>query len=127
LGTYAGAATVAAQSPALRWLEVGVRAGQEFRVGPRTDLVPLVEVAAAAVRVSSAASVDEVAGQSESWSARAGVQLRLEQRLGSRAFVGVGPDVGWVLRPVPIRDASGEKHELGGMWLGLGAELILGP
>lgn len=127
LGAYAGAASVAAESPAMRWLEVGLRAGHGFRLGPSTDLVLGAEAAAAAVRVHSVPKVDDVAGQSDTWSARAGAQLRLEQRLGSRAFLGVGPDLGAVLRPVPIRDAADESHSLGGLWLGLGVELALSP
>ncbi len=127
LAAYTGQASDIEVAPGWRWLEVGLRGGHGFRVGEQTDLTLGAEVAAAAVRVTEVPSVDDVSGQSDTWSARAGLNLRLEQRVGSKAFLAAGPDVGVVLRPVPVLDTVGDKQSLGGIWLGLGAELALSP
>ncbi len=127
LGAYTGQASDIDGSPGWRWLEAGLRGGHGFRLGEQTDLAVGAEVAAAAVRVTEVPSVDGVSGQSDTWSARAGLNLRFEQRVGSKAFLAMGPDLGVALRPVPVVDALGDKQSLGGVWLGLGAELALSP
>ncbi|MEZ4221880.1 MAG: hypothetical protein R3B13_13185 [Polyangiaceae bacterium] len=127
LAAYAGELTAPRDKPTFRWLEASLRAGQGLRVGERTDLVLEAEGAAALVRVSGARSVDDIKGQADSWSARGGVRLHLEQRLAQRFSLSVGPDVGIVLRRVPYVDDSGTRQRLGGIWIGVGAAVNLEP
>ena len=72
VAAYSGQARDVEASPGWRWLEVGLRAGHGLRVGEQMDLTLGAEVAAAAVRVTEVPMVDDVSGQSDTWSARAG-------------------------------------------------------
>lgn len=116
-----------AGSPSLRWLELELAPAQSFRVAPTADLALGVSVGAAAVHVNGVPSVDDVSGQADTWSARAGAFALLEAKLGSGVFLSAGPEAGAVLRRIPYVDAEGERQRLGGLWLGARAAIVIDP
>lgn len=113
-----GAAWLAGDSsrlagPSLRWLEAGLSASQGFALSPTVELHAGAAVAASSVH---AAATDD-------WSARAGLEARIELALGRHLSLAVGPDVGAMLHAV--HDDSG--HRLAGLWLGAGVAVRLLP
>jgi hypothetical protein len=124
---WLGGAAPAAESPHVQWLEL--RLGPAYTFLPETPLRVGVglELAAAVVHIGGVREVDAIPGQSATWSARAALALRLEPRLGDRVFATFGPSLGVVLRPMPVADAAGERHELGGVWIGVAAGAVLDP
>lgn len=111
---------------AWRQLEVGIRAGQALRLGPRTELALSGQATAGTVQFLGATAVDEVAGQHTSWTSRAALGARVEHKVGQRAWLSAGPELGLMLRRVPMRDAAGEQHRVGGLMLGVNVGLALG-
>ncbi len=120
-----GAAEAAHGSPKLRWLELELAPAQALRVAPTMDVVFGVSAAAAAVHVNGVPSVDDVSGEADTWSARAGVFALLEAKLSRGVFFSAGPEAGAVLRRVPFVDSAGDRMRLGGLWLGARASIAL--
>jgi hypothetical protein len=116
-----------AGSPSVRWLELGVTPAHALRLGPKLDLGVGLTAAAASLHATGVRAVDGDPGQRDTWSARAALGLTLEPHLGARGRLSVGPQLGVVLRRVPIRDEDGAAQRVGGPWLGVSAGLALDP
>lgn len=95
----------------LRWLEGSLSASQGFSLSPAVELHVGAGMSAASVH---AATTDD-------WSARAGIETRVEIALAKHLSLAIGPDLGALLHAV--HDGSG--HRLMGAWLGVGVGLHL--
>lgn len=114
-------------SSSARWLELGVTPTHTFRAGSGFDLGVGVTVAAAALHFTKVAAVDDTPGELDTWSARAALRLMAEPHLGRSARLSAGPEVGVMLRRVPVRGEDGDAQRLGGLWLGVSAGVALDP
>lgn len=124
---WLGGAAPAAESSHVQWLELRVGPAYTFTPDAPLRIGLGLEMAAAVVRIGGVPEVDAIPGESATWSARAALALRLEPRLGDRAFLSFGPSFGVVLRPMPVVDPDGGRHELGGVWMGMAAGVVLDP
>lgn len=120
-----GAAPPLSGSASVRWLELSIAPEHAFRLIGTTDLALGLGVGAAAVHFTGVSGVDGDDGQLDTWSARAVARVRLEPRLGRNAKLTVGPELGAVLRRMPVRDDANTSHRLGGSWLGLSVGFTL--
>lgn len=122
-----GGAPPLAGSASVRWLELGVTPEHAFSLGPKLDLALGATAAAAVVHFAGVPAVDGEAGAHDTWSARAVGRVLVEPHLGKNARLSAGPELGAVLRRMPVRDDAGERHRLGGLWLGVTVGLTLDP
>ncbi|WP_234023180.1 hypothetical protein [Sorangium cellulosum] len=107
---------------ALRWLEAGFSGDYRFWLAASWRLSLGATAAVASVRLPAAAA-HGLDGARDTWSARAGLGLGLETRLGGPLWLGLTLDPGIVLRPTPYEDAHGAARALEGAWLGVGLSL----
>ncbi|WP_437608728.1 hypothetical protein WMF20_48245 [Sorangium sp. So ce834] len=107
----------------LRWLEGGFSGDYRFWLAASWRLSIGAAASVASVRLPAAASVDGVAGERDTWSARAGLGLGVETRLGGPLWLGLTLDPGVVLRPAPYEAAGGTAGAVEGVWLGVGLSL----
>lgn len=109
---------VAAANPPLGWYEVAVVPGYRTTFGPDFRLELGLPLAAGLVDVQGDATVDGLAGESTSWSARIALDAQLKVRVSPGLWVGLGPEFGYLLRRVPIDDALRRRADFEGPWLG---------
>jgi hypothetical protein len=109
------------------WLELELAPSYALRITPSFDLDLGLQAAAASVHLSRVAAVDGIAGADDTWSARAGVVALAEPRLSDGARLSLGPELGVVLRRIPVRDDAGRERQLGGVWIGASLALLLDP
>jgi hypothetical protein len=109
----------------LGWLEVGVGLDYRIWVANGTRLALGAAAAASAVHLGGARAVDGIAGQHDSWSARAGARLGLEARLGPSAWLGLTLEPGAILRPVPYETPAAGAATVSGPFLGVALELAI--
>lgn len=105
--------------------ELALTPSYVFVLDPAWELSLGVPVKASMLHLRDGVSVDGIEGESDTWTARAGVSVHVAPRISSRVRFDVGISGGWVLRPVPMARGAGserEEHELGGGF----AELTLG-
>jgi hypothetical protein len=121
-----GGAPGAGDSPAT-WLELALAPSYALRVTPSFDIDLGMQAAVAAVHLPRTSAIDDVADEHDTWSARAGVVALAEPRLAPWARLAVGPELGVLLRRIPVRDDGGEDQQLGGVWLGASLALVLDP
>lgn len=122
-----GEAPQLGQAPGTRWLEVSVAPGQALDLSHRVRLDLDVEFAAAAVHLMRVRSVDGVANQRDTWTGRAGAELHLEVATGQDTRLRFGPDLGLLLRPIPVTDGAGAQRRLGGIWVGGTIGMVFDP
>lgn len=79
------------------------------------------------LHVDGARAVDAIAGQDETWTARAGLALRLEPRLSRSLRASVGVEGGTLLRRAPLTLATGDDARLAGPYAGLELGLVITP
>jgi hypothetical protein len=108
-------------------LELSLGPSQRVRLTPALDLDLSAALAASALHASGARGVDAIRTQDESWTARAGLSVRLEPRLARWVRADVGLELGHFLRAVPATLALDERFDLGGAYLGLALGLVLTP
>ncbi|KYG08660.1 hypothetical protein BE21_22425, partial [Sorangium cellulosum] len=107
----------------LRWLEGGFSGDYRFWLAASWRLSIGAAASVASVRLPAAASVDGIAGERDTWSARAGLGLGVETRLGGPVWLGLTLDPGVVLRPAPYEAEGGAAGAVEGVWLGVGLSL----
>ncbi|WP_437952907.1 hypothetical protein WME98_20965 [Sorangium sp. So ce296] len=107
----------------LRWLEGGFSGDYRFWLAASWRLSIGASASVASVRLPAAASVDGIAGERDTWSARAGLGLGVETRLGGPLWLGLTLDPGVVLRPAPYEAEGGAAGAVEGVWLGVGLSL----
>jgi hypothetical protein len=109
-----------------RWMELSITPGHAFALSPGLDFALELEAAAAAVHYPSAARVDDLANEHDTWSARAALGLKLEPRLSPELRFTIGPEIGAVLRRMHVED-SASNSRIGGFWLGGSVGLVFDP
>ncbi|WP_437689126.1 hypothetical protein [Sorangium sp. So ce176] len=107
----------------MRWLEGGLSGDYRFWLTASWRLSVGAAASVASVRLPAASSVDGIPGERDTWSARAGVGLGVETRLGGPLWLGLTLDPGVVLRPARYQDARGATGAVEGAWLGVGLSL----
>ncbi|WP_438034111.1 hypothetical protein [Sorangium sp. So ce204] len=107
----------------LRWIEAGFSGDYRFWLAASWRLSIGATASVASLRLPAAVSVDGIAGERDTWSARAGLGLGVETRLGGPVWLGLTLDPGIVLRPAPYEGARGEAGAVEGAWLGVGLSL----
>ncbi|WP_437278456.1 hypothetical protein WME90_45800 [Sorangium sp. So ce375] len=107
----------------LRWLEAGFSGDYRFWLAASWRLSIGATASVASLRLPAAISVDGIAGERDTWSARAGLGLGVETRLGGPVWLGLTLDPGIVLRPAHYVGARGEAGAVEGAWLGVGLSL----
>ncbi len=110
-----------------RWAEVNLAPSAALALGGRWQLDVGAVLAASAVHLTAVRAVDDVRGLGDTWSARAALRPALEGALGGQLGFFVAPEAGVVLRRVVATSDDGRRSRLGGVWLGLGAGLVLDP
>lgn len=123
----AGAVPAADGAPVARWLELSLAPSYAIPLGRMLDLDAGVTAAVAAVHLTGMTRVDGIDDEHDTWSARAALHLYLEPRLSRTFALRVGPEVGAMLRRIPVDDARGHRHRLGGLWLGAQLGVALDP
>jgi len=113
-----GRASALAGAPGTSSIELSLAPGYGFSLGRGVSAVSSLRFAAAAVHLNDVRAVDGIAGQHDTWSARAALELRVESRLTRAISVYAAPDIGVVLRRIPVQGKDGAVERLGGLWLG---------
>ncbi|MCC6215926.1 MAG: hypothetical protein IT376_13760 [Polyangiaceae bacterium] len=111
--------------PALDWRELAIAPRWYAARGGALRLAVGPTVAAAAVGFRSVQSVDGIAGQRETWSARAALGLELASAPAAPGWR-VGAESGVVLRRMPVRSVDGSAARVGGVWVGVSVGATLG-
>lgn len=107
---------------ALSWFELELC--PSYRFDTLSTSVGL-DLAAAVVAFSGVEAIDDIPGQRQSWSARAGLRLRYQPRVSESLRLDVGPEAAYVLRDVLVTSEGGDRTRLGGVWVGLGLGFLL--
>lgn len=97
--------------------ELALTPSYVFALDPRWELSLGVPMAVSTLHLRDGLEADDIAGQSDTWSARAGASVNVAPRLTEHVRLDVGLSGGWVLRPVQLARGAGaerEEHELGG-------------
>jgi len=111
----------AAEDASLRWLEASLTFAQGLELSPSLALDVGLGAAVASVRLTPEGGTRAL----DTWSGRAFALARLEGRLGDHAAIGVGPEIGAVLRPIDWAGTTGHDR-LAGVWLGGTLTLTVG-
>lgn len=122
-----GAADASSGAVGMRWLELSVTPEHAIRASSALDVAVGASLAAAAVHFADARAVDDVEGQLDTWSARAVVRAMIEPRLERHLRLSAGPELGAVLRPMPVVDENGQRQRYGGLWVGVSVGLTIDP
>ncbi len=91
------------------------------------DLELAAGLRAGLLSLSGVSEVDAMPGESQSWWSRALAAGRLQPRLSRDVRVNLGLELGTVLREVPLRDESGERARVTGVFVGAELGLVLTP
>lgn len=108
-----------------RWLEVGLAADYRVWLGKSARLSFGADAAFAFLRLGDVRATDGISGMRDTWSGRAGATLGIDVRAFRIGWVGFHASPGVILRPVTFEQASGQRGELTGFWLGFGVTLQL--
>jgi hypothetical protein len=111
----------------LRWLEVGISAEYRFWLGRSVRLALGGQGAFSSVHLEDATAVAGLAGQRDSWSARAGGVVGVDVRLAAPVWLTLHVEPGAVLRPVPFATGPSTGSTLQGAWVGFGLGLHFEP
>jgi hypothetical protein len=118
--------SVSALSPSAGWSAAEFSLTPAY-VFPKTawDLVIRAPLTATMLHLNDGVSVDDISGEHDTWTARAGLGVAVQPRVSSHLRLDMGLSAGMVLRPVPlarIQDGEDELERFGGGF----AELTLG-
>lgn len=125
LGLLGGVSDDQRSRPRLLELETGpaVRA----RLSPRLDLDLGALLRASVVHVAGATSVDRIASQQDTWSARGGAVMRLQPSLSHWVRVSLGLEAGLVLRGYRAGFADGSEQHFEGGYAAVSLGVVLTP
>jgi hypothetical protein len=115
--------------PGLGVLLEGLSIGPGYRIAlsESLDLDLGARATALLLQAPLAHSLDAIADQNSSWSARLDGALRLELALTRQLRGFVGGETGSLLRSVPYATTRAESHRLGGFWWGASLGLVVTP
>jgi len=100
---------------------------RRYSLGRGWDLDAAVLAAAGVLQLPSVRSVDGIANQHQTWSARLEGRLRLEPWLSKSARLVLGVGGGMTLRKVPVELEVGDSRRLGGPFVSVELALVLTP
>ncbi len=109
----------------LGWLELGLGADARYNVGRGFRVSIGAEASAAMLHFGAVRGVNHHPGDRDTWSARAGLDLGLETKVGRSTWLAVGLSPGAILRPVPWQSTTSHAGSLKGGWFGLSVSLLL--
>ncbi|MCC6551818.1 MAG: hypothetical protein IT372_02195 [Polyangiaceae bacterium] len=110
---------------AVRWLEAGASVDYRVWASPSWRFSLGAAASIASLHLPDAAAADGLAGEHDTWSARAGGAFGVEVRAGGPLWIGLALEPGAVLRPARYEDASGAAGAVEGAWIGLGLSLTV--
>jgi hypothetical protein len=96
-------------------------------LSPRWDLDFGLQAEAAVLSLPSVRSVDDIAGEHQTWSARVEARARLEPRLSRGVRLALGLGGGTLLRDIPLVLVSGESRRVRGAYVSGEISLVLTP
>lgn len=99
---------------------------RRFALSPALSLDLAAVGAIAAVHVGGATAVDGIEGQRETWTARAGLAVRLEPRLTRFVRISLGVEAGSSLRAIPAT-FDDERVRFRGLYAGVDLGLVITP
>ncbi len=113
----------------LRYFELAVSPGYDFKLSQGLGLGLGFTLGAAVVQLRGAQSVAGEAGQTTTWTGRAVADFSVDARLSDTLVLSVGSEVGALLRPLNYRSASAPDvdSKLSGAWLGGQLSLRVDP
>ncbi|MEZ4374974.1 MAG: hypothetical protein R3B07_29450 [Polyangiaceae bacterium] len=113
----------------LRYFELSVSPGYDFKLSQGLGLGLGVTLGASVVQLRGAESVAGEAGQTTTWTGRAVADFSVDARLSDSLVLSVGPQAGALLRPLNYRSASAPEvdSKLSGAWLGGQLSLRVDP
>jgi hypothetical protein len=124
-----GAAWLVGKAPLLgggaRWLEASLSFAQALPVTRTFDLQLGLGASAASVRLEQPGGAG--GAPLDTWSSRGFAFARADARLSRTLSLAFGPDIGVVLRPIPVTGPGGGALRLGGLWLGGALTLSVDP
>lgn len=119
-------ATSGGRAPHWSQLELGLGASYVHQVRERNNFTVGGFVAAGAVHVGGATTVDEISGQRDTWGARGGLRLGYARKVTDEAWLGFDLTAGSSLRRIPMRYDT-TTMDLGGGFLGVSFGFALAP
>lgn len=119
-------ATSAETAPHYSAWELGLGVDYVWEWAPRSRLVFGGALAGSTIHTGGATTVDDIVGQRDTWSARAGARVSYEWQASSDARLQIALSGGSLLRRIPMRRGS-TSLDLGGGFVGLSAGVTLAP
>ncbi|MFO7179824.1 MAG: hypothetical protein DIU78_014085 [Pseudomonadota bacterium] len=110
----------------LTFYELALGPARRFALTPTLALDVAALGAVSAVHVGGATGVDGIVDQRETWTARAGLAVRLEPRLGRLARLSLGVEAGSLLRAIPATFDS-EAVRYRGPYAGVDFGIVITP
>lgn len=107
----------------IEWLEL--RAAPQLRFDAQS-LAAGLEFAAATVAFGGPVSVDAIPDQRQTWSARAGLHLEFQPRIGEQLRLNIAADASYLLRSIPLATATASER-IQGAWFGLNLGVVIEP
>jgi hypothetical protein len=123
----AGSVTAASDSSTSRWIDAAVSPSYSFNGDGAVAVEAGLTASFSAVHFSDVRAIDDSRSQSDTWTARALASVSLVPRLSESFRLRIGPEAGFLLRRMIVTDSDGERHRLGGLWLGLNASVLIEP
>jgi hypothetical protein len=118
---------VAHRSASVETLGLAFGPARRFPLSPRWDVDLGVQAEALLVELPDARSTDGIAGERQSWTARAEARLRLEPRLSRSVRLAVGVGGGMLLRAIPLVLEEGGGRCIQGPVASAEISLVLTP
>jgi hypothetical protein len=115
-------------SDAPSWSEYHLDLAAEWAITirRRSLILPGAALSISAVHVGGEVEVDDISGQRDTWSARAGGHLAASHTFSDLVSVRCDLDAGTYLRRIPLRYGD-EQMSLGGAFVGLSLGVFLSP
>ncbi|MBN1610378.1 MAG: hypothetical protein JW940_27365 [Polyangiaceae bacterium] len=111
----------------VQWSELSLAPGASLELSPALGLDAGLVAAAAMVRLGRVQTVDAIANQKETYSARLAARAALTLSLSPSTSLALAPEAGAVLRHVPVTLLDGTSKRYGGLWLGVGFAAQIEP
>jgi hypothetical protein len=113
-----GRAPALSGSPTTSAIELGLAPGYAWSLARGVTAVAAARFTASAVHFNDVRGVDGIENQNDTWSARAGLELRVESKSSRGIALYAAPEIGVAMRRIPVQGRDGTRERLGGVWLG---------
>jgi hypothetical protein len=107
-----------AEPGTMRWFEAGLAADYRIWLSPSWRVALGASASLSWLHFAQAIATDEIPGEQDTWSARAGAALALEARITRSAWVSLAAEPGVILRAAPYEIEGGVRDTLEGAWIG---------